>query len=168
MEPIGRFCDSNLSLEVQQACVLESLSLGVWRLGQTGKLEASVGDTYRCTTRCKGMQRNLTDFLCNFSISFISIERYFFIFVELAGSPWHEVASHLCSGTMQGVSVTIRSRLRNLLCASFAAFEESLGISWGQGKGKIPKFEANLGGCFGCLGGGVQIKFQRFHFSDPS
>ncbi|CAJ1399421.1 unnamed protein product [Effrenium voratum] len=26
------------------------------------------------------------------------------------------VASHLCSGTMQGVSVTIRSRLRNLLC----------------------------------------------------
>eukprot|EP00438_Fugacium_kawagutii_P028127 Skav229526 [mRNA] locus=scaffold887:159693:164562:+ [translate_table: standard] len=25
------------------------------------------------------------------------------------------VASHLCSGTMQGVSVTIRSRLRNLL-----------------------------------------------------
>ncbi|CAJ1434916.1 unnamed protein product [Effrenium voratum] len=27
-----------------------------------------------------------------------------------------KVASHLCSGTMQGVSVTIRSRLRNLLC----------------------------------------------------
>ncbi|CAJ1339414.1 unnamed protein product [Effrenium voratum] len=66
-----------LKRQVQQACVLESLSLGAGCHSKVGSLTFSVVQPMAMSA---------------------------------------QVASHLCSGTMQGVSVTIRSRLRNLLC----------------------------------------------------
>lgn len=164
-QSIGGIYDSNLSFEVQQACVLESLSLGVWRLGRTGKLEEIVGDTYRCT-RCKGtyllffaifrFRKNNFDWKELFHLRNLQGRRGMRSHHTCAPAPcrecrWPSVRDFAIScAPGGGIRSSWSATLFCLICTTS-------GISWvRQDKGKIPKF------LLSCGGGPVQVSVISF------